>query len=61
MNVATGDRWQFVQSVFSDQYRQIAHTPQNSIAGVVSSLWTKAEEWPRQAWIIFALRGWKVD
>jgi hypothetical protein len=35
MNVATGDRWQFVQSVFSDQYRQIVHTAENSIAGVV--------------------------
>ena len=35
MNVATGDRWQFVQTVFSDQYRQIAHTPENSVEGVV--------------------------
>jgi hypothetical protein len=35
MNVATGDRWQFVQTVFSDQYRQIAHSPQNSVEGVV--------------------------
>lgn len=35
MNVATGDRWQFVQTVFSEQYRQMAHTPQNSVEGVV--------------------------
>jgi len=36
MNVAIGDRWQFVQSVFSEQYRQISHTTtQNSIEGLV--------------------------
>jgi hypothetical protein len=35
MNMATGDRWQFVQNVFSDQYRQISHSPQSSIEGLV--------------------------
>ena len=35
MNVATGDRWQFVQNVFSEQYRQISHSPQSSVEGLV--------------------------
>ncbi|HZQ70674.1 MAG TPA: hypothetical protein VFA68_19245 [Terriglobales bacterium] len=35
MNAAVGDRWKFVQSVFGEQYREMAHTPQNTIEGVV--------------------------
>ena len=35
MNVATGNRWHFVESVFNQQYLEIAHTPESSIQGIV--------------------------
>lgn len=35
MNLPTGDRLQFVQKVFSDRYREMAHSAQDTAEGIV--------------------------